>query len=57
MSIKCSVIINTFNRAPYLQRLLAGLAHLKDIEFEVIVGIAKVQSSGQMLVASAATST
>lgn len=32
-----SVIINTYNRAPYLRRLLAGLAHLRGVEFEVVV--------------------
>ncbi len=35
--IRASVIVNTYNRAPYLQRLLAGLGHLKGVEFEVIV--------------------
>ena len=37
MSLRASIIINTYNRAPYLQRLLAGLGQLKGAEFEVIV--------------------
>lgn len=36
-SMRCSVIINTYNRAPYLRRLLAGLYHLRDASFEVVV--------------------
>lgn len=37
MSLTCSVVINTYNRASYLQRLLLSLSHLQDAEFEVIV--------------------
>jgi glycogen synthase len=35
--ITCSIIINTYNRAPYLRRLLAGLGHLRGAAFEVVV--------------------
>lgn len=35
--LRVSIIINTFNRAPYLQQLLAGLSHLRNAQFEVIV--------------------
>ncbi len=35
--MQASIIINTYNRAPFLKRLLAGLDHLKGAEFEVIV--------------------
>lgn len=36
-SPKCSLIINTYNRAHYLRRLLSGLQRLRDVDFEVIV--------------------
>lgn len=36
-SLRCSIIINTYNRAPYLRRLLPGLAQLRGAEFEVVV--------------------
>jgi glycogen synthase len=36
-TMKTSIIINTYNRAPFLLRLLAGLGHLENSEFEVIV--------------------
>jgi glycogen synthase len=35
--LTCSLIINTYNRAPYLRRLLAGLRHLRGARFEVVV--------------------
>ncbi|KXK14860.1 MAG: glycosyl transferase group 1 protein [Chloroflexi bacterium OLB14] len=35
--LNASIVINTFNRAPYLQRLLPALMHLKNAQFEVIV--------------------
>lgn len=35
--MKCSVIINTYNRAQHLRRLLAGLGHLRDTTFEIVV--------------------
>jgi glycogen synthase len=33
----CSIIINTYNRAPYLRRLLAGLERLHGPPFEIVV--------------------
>lgn len=33
----CSIIINTYNRAPYLRRLLAGLERLQSQSFEIVV--------------------
>ena len=33
----CSIVINTYNRAEPLRRLLSGLAHLRDATFEVVV--------------------
>lgn len=36
-SLSCSIIINTFNRASYLRKLLPGLARLKGVAFEVII--------------------
>lgn len=33
----CSIIVNTYNRAAYLERLLAALHHLSHRDFEVIV--------------------
>jgi len=35
--LSCSIIVSTYNRASYLQRLLASLGHLRGTEFEVIV--------------------
>lgn len=35
--VRVSVVINTCNRAEHLRRLLAGLAHLREVEFEVVV--------------------
>ena len=35
--LTCSVIINTYNRLPYLRRLLAGMRHLRGARFEVVV--------------------
>lgn len=35
--LSCSIIINTYNRAPYLRRLLPGLAQLRGVTFEVVV--------------------
>ena len=35
--LTCSIIINTYNRAPYVRRLLPGLARLRDAQFEIIV--------------------
>ncbi len=36
-NIRCTIIINTYNRAPCLRRLLSGLGHLKGDAFEVVV--------------------
>jgi glycogen synthase len=35
--LNISIIINTYNRATYLRRLLAGLRHLRGARFEVVV--------------------
>jgi hypothetical protein len=35
--LQASIIINTYNRAAYLKRLLPGLTHLRDVDFEVVV--------------------
>lgn len=35
--LRCSIIINTYNRAPYLERLLASFNHLTYEHFEVVV--------------------
>jgi len=35
--LRASVVINTYNRAPYLRRLLPGLAHLRGGPFELVV--------------------
>jgi hypothetical protein len=35
--MNCSIIINTYNRAPYLRRLLAGLERLHGPPFELVV--------------------
>jgi glycosyltransferase involved in cell wall biosynthesis/GT2 family glycosyltransferase len=35
--LTASIIINTYNRASYLRRLLPGLAHLRGVTFEVVV--------------------
>lgn len=37
MAPRFSIVINTYNRAPFLRRLLAGLGHLRGAEFEVVV--------------------
>jgi hypothetical protein len=37
LPLRASIVINTYNRAPYLRRLLAGLSHLRQAEFEVVV--------------------
>lgn len=36
-ALTCSIILNTYNRAAYLRRLLPGLARLKDARFEIVV--------------------
>ncbi|MBK8822560.1 MAG: glycosyltransferase family 2 protein [Anaerolineales bacterium] len=36
-SLTCSIIINTYNPAPYLERLLSGFEHLRSTDFEVVV--------------------
>ena len=33
----CSIVINTYNRATYLRRLLASLSRLREVTFEVVV--------------------
>lgn len=35
--LRCSVVVNTYNRAPYLERLLAAFNHLSYDHFEVVV--------------------
>lgn len=35
--MNCSIVISTYNRAPFLRRLLPGLAHLRGVSFEVVV--------------------
>jgi len=35
--LRCSIIVNTYNRAPYLKRLLAAFEHLSYSAFEVVV--------------------
>jgi len=35
--LTCSIVINTYNRAHYLRKLLPGLNHLVDVDFEVII--------------------
>ncbi len=35
--LSCSLVICTYNRAPYLNKLLIGLAHLNYRDFEVVV--------------------
>jgi glycogen synthase len=36
-SLRASIILNTYNRAPYLERLLRSLERLRDADFEIIV--------------------
>ncbi|MCP4668995.1 MAG: glycosyltransferase family 2 protein, partial [Deltaproteobacteria bacterium] len=36
-ALRCSIVINTYNRAPYLEKLLLAFNRLTYDDFEVIV--------------------